>query len=110
MILYIKKRDGQKALFNPEKIGNALKKAFVAVSQPITDSQVGEMTEYVVGMAEDEGLQYDFDKAVSANSFNAHRLLQYAKTQGKGDELKEKLLAAYFTEGKNTYQNPQASV
>ena len=48
MVLYIKKRDGQKALFNPEKIGNALKKAFVAVNQQITDVQIGEMSEYVV--------------------------------------------------------------
>lgn len=48
MVLYIKKRDGQKALFNPEKIGNALKKAFVAVNQQITDVQISEMAEYVV--------------------------------------------------------------
>ncbi len=61
-----------------------------------------KMTESVVSMAESEGLEYNFEKAVSANSFNAHRLLQYAKTKGKGNELKEKLLAAYFTEGKNT--------
>lgn len=48
MILYIKKRDGQKALFNPEKIMSALKKAFVASSQSVTDSQLHEMTEYVI--------------------------------------------------------------
>lgn len=64
-----------------------------------------DMTKYVTEMAEDEGLTYDFDNAVSANSFKAHRLLQFAKTQGKGDELKEKLLSAYFTEGKNTDDN-----
>lgn len=61
-----------------------------------------EMSAYVTNMAEGEGLHYDFDKAVVANSFNAHRLLQFAKTQGKGDALKEALLYAYFTDGKNT--------
>lgn len=67
-----------------------------------TIEQTMEITKHVTEMASDEGLDYHFDKAVSANSFNAHRLLQFAKTQGKGDELKEKLLAAYFIEGKNT--------
>lgn len=61
-----------------------------------------QMTEHVTQMAEAEGLHYDFNKAIVANSFNAHRLLQFAKTQGKGDELKEALLFAYFTDGKNT--------
>ena len=61
-----------------------------------------QMGDYVTDMARGEGLHYDFDKAIVANSFNAHRLLQYAKTQGKGDELKEALLYAYFTDGKNT--------
>lgn len=48
MILYIKKRDGQKALFNPEKIMNALKKAFVASNQSATEGILQEMTEYVI--------------------------------------------------------------
>lgn len=48
MILYIKKRDGQKALFNPEKIMNALKKAFVASNQSVTEAILQEMTEYVI--------------------------------------------------------------
>ena len=61
-----------------------------------------EMSAYVTNMAEGEGLHYDFDKAIVANSFNAHRVLQFAKTQGKGDQLKEALLYAYFTDGKNT--------
>ena len=61
-----------------------------------------EMSAHATKMAEGEGLHYDFDKAVVANSFNAHRLLQFAKTQGKGDALKEALLYAYFTDGKNT--------
>ncbi|AEV33849.1 putative dithiol-disulfide isomerase involved in polyketide biosynthesis [Owenweeksia hongkongensis DSM 17368] len=67
-----------------------------------TLEQTREMSAHVTKMAEGEGLHYDFDKAVVANSFNAHRLLQFAKTQGKGDALKEALLYAYFTDGKNT--------
>ena len=46
-------------------------------------------------------MNYDFDKAVVANSFDAHRLIQLAKANGKGDEMEERLFKAYFTEGKN---------
>ncbi len=57
---------------------------------------------YVSEMAKGVGLNYDFDKAVVANSFDAHRFIQYAKTRGKGDAAEERLFKAYFTEGKNT--------
>jgi predicted DsbA family dithiol-disulfide isomerase len=57
---------------------------------------------YVMDMASGVGLNYDFDKAVVANSFDAHRFIQFAKTKGKGDAAEEVLFKAYFTEGKNT--------
>jgi|LakMenE01Jun11ns_1017448.scaffolds.fasta_scaffold9945941_3 predicted DsbA family dithiol-disulfide isomerase len=47
------------------------------------------------------GLTYDFDKAVIANSFNAHRLIQLAKTKGLGDAAEERLFKAYFTDGEH---------
>ncbi|WP_317897990.1 DsbA family oxidoreductase [Aurantibacillus circumpalustris] len=57
---------------------------------------------YVTDMASSVGLNYNFDKAVVANSFDAHRFIQYAKTKNKGDAAEEALFKAYFTEGKNT--------
>jgi len=63
--------------------------------------QSKEMHANVTGMAKEEGLDYRFDKAVVANSFDAHRLLQMAKANGKGDEAEELLFKYYFTEGKN---------
>ena len=63
--------------------------------------QAKAMNDRVTQMAESAGLQYDFDKAVVANSFNAHRLVQLAKEKGKGDEMEEALFHAYFSEGKN---------
>lgn len=47
------------------------------------------------------GIRYDFDKAVVANSFDAHRLIQAAKAEGKGDAMEESLFKAYFGEGKD---------
>ena len=45
------------------------------------------------------GLQFNMDKAVIANSFDAHRLIQLAKAQGLGDAAEERLFNAYFTDG-----------
>ena len=51
--------------------------------------------------AKEVGLTYNFDKAVIANSFDAHRLIQLAKTHGLGDAAEERLFKAYFTDGKD---------
>jgi len=59
------------------------------------------MHEGVIQMAKQAGLDYNFDKAVIVNSFNAHRMIQLAKTKGLGDAAEERLFLAYFTQGKN---------
>jgi len=59
------------------------------------------MHQHGLNMAKAAGLNYDFDKAVVANYFDAHRLIQFAKTKGLGDEAEEQLFKAYFTEGKD---------
>ncbi|MDF2437632.1 MAG: oxidoreductase [Bacteroidota bacterium] len=59
------------------------------------------MNDRVTQMAKAVGLEYDMDKAVVANSFDAHRVIQFAKKKGKGDLAEENLFKAYFTEGKN---------
>ena len=60
-----------------------------------------EMHENVTNQAKSEGLEYNFDKAVIANSFDAHRLSHLAKKHGKGNDLEELIFKAYFTEGKD---------
>lgn len=57
--------------------------------------------ESVLQMAKNAGLEFNLNNAVVANSFNAHRLIQLAKTKGLGDEAEEKLFLAYFVEGKD---------
>lgn len=61
-----------------------------------------KVNDRVTGMAREVGLLYDFDKAIVANSFDAHRLSHFAKKHGKQDAMEEHLFKAYFTEGKNT--------
>jgi predicted DsbA family dithiol-disulfide isomerase len=60
-----------------------------------------QMHRQVTDTAKSVGLEYNFDKAVVANSFDAHRLIQFAKTKGLGDAIEERLFKAYFTEGKD---------
>jgi predicted DsbA family dithiol-disulfide isomerase len=64
-------------------------------------AQAMEMNGRVSDMAKEAGLEYNFDKAVVANSFDAHRLVQLAKEHGKGGEAEELLFRSYFTDGKN---------
>lgn len=64
-------------------------------------SYAREMNDHVTNMAAEAGLQYNFDKAVVANSFDAHRFAHLAARHGKGDAAEESLFKAYFTEGKN---------
>jgi len=61
-----------------------------------------QSNDYVTALAAKEGLTYRFDRAIVANSFDAHRLLQMAKAHDLGDAAEERLFHAYFTEGKNT--------
>ena len=61
----------------------------------------------VVERADSVGLAYDMDRVIPTNSFDAHRLLQYAKSVGKGDAMKERLLKAYFMEGAHIGEHQQ---
>jgi len=58
------------------------------------------MNARVSGTAAEEGLKYNLDIARPGNTFDAHRLIHLAATEGRQAEMKERLMAAYFVEGK----------
>ena len=74
---------------------------YLIAAKGMAGGQVDQMLDYVSEQAAGEGLTYDWDALVVANSFDAHRALQYAKTHGLIAELKEALLAAHFEQGRN---------
>jgi predicted DsbA family dithiol-disulfide isomerase len=74
---------------------------YLAERKGFSVQKAKELNDHVTGMAAAEGLQYNFDKAIVANSFDAHRFSHFAKEHGKGDAAEESLFKAYFTEGKN---------
>ena len=67
----------------------------------MSPEQVKGMLENVTQSAKNVGLEYNFDKAIMVNSLSAHKLIQFAKTKGLGDQAEERLFLAFFTEGKN---------
>lgn len=118
---YIGKRKFEKALeqFPHKNDINIIWKSFQLDPTTVTDpslntienlaekkgwskEQANETIAHVTNIAKQVGLNFHFEKAVVANSFDAHRLSHLAKKYGKQNELEEKLFAAYFTEGKNT--------
>jgi predicted DsbA family dithiol-disulfide isomerase len=60
-----------------------------------------KLHEKLIQTAKNAGLEYNFDKAIVANSFDAHKMIQLAKTKGLGDAAEERLFRAYFTEGRD---------
>lgn len=79
---------------------------YLAESKGISLAQSEQMHQRVIQMAKNAGLDYNFDIAVVANSFKAHRVIQLAKNKSLGDALEERLFKAYFTEGKD-FGNPE---
>lgn len=67
----------------------------------ISKTQAAQMLQHATLAAHDAGLTIRFDKSVIANSFNAHRLIQFAKTKKRGNEAEEALFQAHFEAGKN---------
>jgi predicted DsbA family dithiol-disulfide isomerase len=47
-----------------------------------------------------ENISFRFEQVQGCNTFDAHRLLQFAAQRGKQGVLKERLLVAYMTEGR----------
>lgn len=73
--------------------------AYLEQNKGMPASQIGEMFENISQMGKDAGIEFNFDKAVIANTIHAHRLLQLAKTKGLSNEAEEALFKAYFTDG-----------
>jgi len=67
----------------------------------LPEDQVRAMVDRVAGVAIAAGLEYDFDALQPTNTMKAHQLLHFAKGQGRQAEMKERLLRAYFVEGRH---------
>nr|WP_304215499.1 DsbA family oxidoreductase [Fredinandcohnia onubensis] len=61
--------------------------------------QAEAMLKQVTDMAKNSGVEINYDKAKLTSTYDAHRVFQYAKEQGKGNEFFNRFYVAHFTEG-----------
>ena len=74
---------------------------FLAQHKGISREQAAQMHEHVTGIAANAGLEYRFDLLQHTNTVKAHELLHFAKAHGRQHEVAERLMSAYFTEGRH---------
>lgn len=73
----------------------------IARKYGISIEQAKASNNQIVAQAKAIGLNYNFDDLIPTNTFDAHRLSHYAKTEGKANELAERILKAYFVDSLN---------
>ncbi|MFD1713841.1 DsbA family protein [Amnibacterium flavum] len=74
---------------------------FLAGHKRIPRDQVDQMLDRVIGIASEVGLEYDYESLQHTNTIKAHQLLHYAKSKGRQLDMKERLLKAYFVDGRH---------
>lgn len=74
---------------------------FLAKHKGMPTGQVEQMLGQMTTVAAAEGLAYDFDALQHTKTLKAHELLHLAKSRGKQVEMKERLLKAYFEQGRH---------
>ena len=73
----------------------------VAKKMGVSADQVRAMADGLKDLASQEGLEYDFERAIVANTFDAHRLTHLAKTYDLGGEMHQRLMHAHFAAGES---------
>ncbi len=74
---------------------------FLARHKGIPLAQAQQMNDHVTRLAAAEGLEYRMDDVQHTKTLKAHELLHLARAKGVQEEMKERLLRAYFTEGRH---------
>jgi predicted DsbA family dithiol-disulfide isomerase len=74
---------------------------FLAGHKGIPAERVRTMLADMTSLAAAEGLAYDYDALQHTNTVLAHELLHHARERGLQLEMVERLLSAYFTEGRH---------
>lgn len=74
---------------------------FLVAHKGMPAEQVSQMLQQVAEVARSVGLDYDFDAMQHTNTLLAHQVLHLAKARGLQAEVKERLLRAYFEQGRH---------
>jgi predicted DsbA family dithiol-disulfide isomerase len=74
---------------------------FLVEFKRMPQEQVHRMLEQITTLAAAEGLAYDMAALQHTRTIKAHQVLHLAKANGLQVQMKERLLSAYFTEGRH---------
>jgi predicted DsbA family dithiol-disulfide isomerase len=74
---------------------------YLSQRKGISPQQAEQMLARVTGIAESVGLDYHYDDVHQTNTVKAHELIHYAKAHGRQLDMKERLLKAYFVDGRH---------
>jgi predicted DsbA family dithiol-disulfide isomerase len=72
----------------------------IARKYGLSDGQARGSIQRIVNAGAAAGIEFRFDDLRAGNTFDAHRLLHFARSLGVQNDLKERLLFAVFTEGR----------
>jgi predicted DsbA family dithiol-disulfide isomerase len=81
------------------KVSPETTREMLASKYGVSLAEADSMQARVAGIAAEEGLVYRLDRTRPSNTFDAHRLIHFAKSKGRQDVMKERLLRAYFMDG-----------
>ncbi|MDF2869110.1 MAG: Protein-disulfide isomerase DsbC/DsbG [Anaerocolumna sp.] len=102
------KKDDVEINFRSFELDTAAKKKYdvslhelIAGKYGISLEEAKASNSQIISQAKEVGLKYNFEDIIPANTFDAHRLAQYAKVKGKGEEITERIFKAYFEESLN---------
>lgn len=101
-------KDQVEVIFRSFELDTSAKKKYdenihelIAHKYGISVAQAKASNDQIVAQAKAIGLNYNFEELKPTNTFDAHRLTHYAKTEGKMNELSERILKGYFVESLN---------
>jgi predicted DsbA family dithiol-disulfide isomerase len=79
---------------------------YLAAHLGVSLEQATAMGERVTAIAAAVGLNYDYDRLQTTNTVLAHQLIHYAKGRGRQAVMVERLMTAYFEEGRHIGRIP----
>ena len=71
----------------------------------MTATEVVAAQDRLENLAAAEGLEYHLAESMTGNTLDAHRLVHFAREQGKQDAVIERFFRAHFTEGRSLFDN-----
>jgi predicted DsbA family dithiol-disulfide isomerase len=73
--------------------------AHIARKYGMSEEDARERQAQITALGAADGLELDFDRVRTGNSYDAHRVVRLGAEHGRQDEVLERLFHAYFTEG-----------